>query len=71
MTMSRLPPSLSRANSAIVICGIGKVVCAPVHGVITSRETSGAIRLAGVGSFGPLSSFSRSTICSTPPLLVP
>ena len=29
MTMSRLPPSLSLANSAIGICSIGKVVCAP------------------------------------------
>ena len=71
MTMSRVPPSLSRANSAIGICSIGKVVCAPVHGVITSRDDLRRRRLAGVGSFGPLSSFSRSTICSTPPLLVP
>ena len=29
MTMSRLPPSLSLANSAIGICCMGKVVCAP------------------------------------------
>ena len=71
MTMSRLPPSLSLANSAIGICSIGKVVCAPFHGDIMSRADLGGRRLSGVGSFGPFSSFSRSTICRTPPLLVP
>ena len=32
---------------------------------------TGASRFAGVGSGGPLISFSRSTICTTPDLFVP
>ena len=32
---------------------------------------TGARRLSGVGSFGPFSSLSRSTICRKPPLSVP
>ena len=34
-------------------------------------EISGKRRLSGVGSFGPVSSLSRSTICRKPPLSVP
>ena len=71
ITMSRVLPSLSWANSAIGICFIGKVVWAPLKADIAIREISGSRRLSGVGSFGPLMSFSRSTICKKPPLLVP
>jgi hypothetical protein len=71
ITMSRLWPSLSRANSAIGIFGIGNVVWAPLKADIGIREISGKRRLSGVGSFGPLISLSRSTICNTPPLSVP
>ena len=71
MTMSRVLPSLSLANSAIGICSIGKVVCAPFQADMMSRPISGARRLSGVGSGAPFSSFSRSTICTKPPLLVP
>ena len=35
------------------------------------RAISGNFRLSGVGSFGPFSNLSRSTICRKPPLLVP
>ena len=71
MTKSRVLPSLSLANSATGICSSGTVVCAPLVGIMWSSATTGARRFSGVGSFGPFSSFSRSTICSTPPLLVP
>ena len=71
ITMSRVLPSLSLANSAIGMPFIGNVVWAPLKADIASRETSGRRRFSAVGSFGPLSSFSRSTICMKPPLLVP
>src|SRR5207237_6097858 len=56
MTMSRLLPSLSLANSAIGMFGIGNVVWAPFNADIGIREISGERRLSGVGSFGPLRS---------------
>jgi len=71
MTMSRLLPSLSCANSAIGMPGIGKVVWAPLNADIGIRDISGKRRFSGVGSFGPLSSLSRSTIWRKPPLSVP
>jgi hypothetical protein len=71
ITISRVLPSLSLANSAIGIPSIGNVVWAPLNADIASRDISGARRLSTVGSLGPLSSFSRSTICRKPPLLVP
>src|ERR1700738_842268 len=62
---------VTSANQAIGIAFIGKVVWAPLKADIGIRETSGRRRLSAVGSFGPLISFSRSTICRKPPLLVP
>ena len=41
MTMSRLEPSLSCVNSLIGMPSMGKVVCAPFHDDIMSRDTSG------------------------------
>ena len=62
---------LARMTCPIGMPGIGNVVWAPLNADIASRAISGIRRLSAVGSFGPLSSFSRSTICRKPPLLVP
>src|SRR3981189_2318311 len=48
ITISRVLPSLSLANSAIGIPFIGKVVWAPLNADIDIREISGKRRLSGV-----------------------
>src|SRR5213078_3641755 len=70
-TKSRLRASLSFANSAISMPSSGKLVCAPNWGGKSRRAICGWTRFAGVGSFGPFRSFSRSTICNTPLLFAP
>ena len=51
--------------------GTVATACETMAADIGIREISGKRRLSAVGCFGPLSSFSRSTICRKPPLLVP
>ena len=70
MMMLRVPPAMSWPNSAIFILPSGMAVWAPLSG-ISSCPMTGARRFSGVGSFGPVKSFSRSTICTMPPRLVP
>ena len=54
ITMSRSAPDLSLANCGIAILPSGKTVCAPTSGDICNSPITGARRLSGVGSFGPL-----------------
>src|SRR2546422_6660316 len=63
-TKSRVCSFVFGAQSAIGTRRIGNAVWPPQLGAIWSRLISGALRFAAVGSFGPLSSFWRSTIRS-------